>query len=87
MKSLILLLPAVALAASCTAPVPAAAPEPDRPMDEVPVQSVLPNGERLYSFRNGCDVVLQARQAVLVREDPECALHHRDIALLYASGD
>lgn len=83
MTPLTLLLPAVALVAACTSP----APQQDRPMDEVPVQSVLPNGERLYSFENGCDVVLQARQAVLVREDPECALYHRDIALLYASGD
>ncbi|MEO1949293.1 MAG: hypothetical protein ABGX09_04265 [Thioclava sp.] len=56
-------------------------------MDEVPVQSVLPNGERQYSFENGCDVILEAKAAILVREDPECALHHRDIALLYASGD
>lgn len=56
-------------------------------MDEVPVQSVLPTGQRQYSFENGCDVILEAEAAVLVREDPECALHHRDIALLYASGD
>ncbi|MEO1950025.1 hypothetical protein [Thioclava sp.] len=56
-------------------------------MDEVPVQSVLPNGERQYSFEKGCDVILEPKAAVLVREDPECALHHRDIALLYASGD
>lgn len=83
MKPLMLFLPAAALAAACTGPATA----PDRAMDEVPVQSVLPNGQRVFSFANGCDVVLQPQQAVLVREDPECALYHRDIALLYASGD
>lgn len=56
-------------------------------MDEVPVQSVLSNGERQYSFKNGCDVILDAKATILVREDPECALYHRDIALLYAAGD
>lgn len=58
-----------------------------RPMDEVPQQSTLTDGTRQYGFRNGCTVVLQPARAVLVRESAECALHHRDIALLYASGD
>ena len=83
MKPALLILPFFALLSGCADP----APQGERPMDEVPVQSVLPNGERQYSFENGCDVILEAKAAVLVREDLECALHHRDIALLYASGD
>lgn len=59
----------------------------ERPMDEVPGQETNAEGERLYRFANGCVVVVQARQAVVVREGPECESHHRDIALLYASGD
>lgn len=83
MKPVLLILPFVAVVSGCTDP----APQVERPMDEVPAQSVLPTGQRQYSFENGCDVILEAKAAVLVREDPECALHHRDIALLYASGD
>ena len=83
MKPALLILPFFALLSGCADP----APQGERPMDEVPVQSVLPNGERQYSFENGCDVILEAKAAILMREDPECALHHRDIALLYASGD
>jgi hypothetical protein len=59
----------------------------ERPMDEVPVQTRLPNGDRQYGFRNGCTVVLEARRSVVKTEAAVCELHHRDIALLYASGD
>lgn len=62
-------------------------PPPPRPMDEVPVQAALEGGERAYRFANGCEVVLDPRRAVVVREGASCALHHRDIALLYASAD
>jgi len=56
-------------------------------MDEVPGQQQLPNGDRQYSFANGCLIVLEARRAVVKTEGAVCELHHRDIALLYASGD
>lgn len=56
-------------------------------MDEVPRQTTLANGDRHYGFANGCAVVLQPARAVVVSESATCALHHRDIALLYASGD
>lgn len=56
-------------------------------MDEVPVQSRTPQGDRKYSFRNGCVIVLQPNRAVVKSEGSACALYHRDIALLYASGD
>lgn len=75
---------ALLLMAACVETAPA---QPERPMDEVPAQRLLPSGEREYSFDNGCVVVLQARQAVLVREGDVCELYHRDIALLYASAD
>lgn len=77
-------------------PAPAALPgqvsseaseDTERAMDEVPSQTVLPNGDTEYGFANGCKVVLQGKRAVLRNEGPECELHHRDIALLYASGD
>ncbi|MCJ8138374.1 hypothetical protein [Falsirhodobacter halotolerans] len=59
----------------------------ERPMDEVPQQTTLADGTRQYAFRNGCVVILEPTAAVLVREGAQCELHHRDIALLYASGD
>lgn len=58
-----------------------------RPMDEVPHQTTLPNRDRSYGFRGNCVVVLEAQQAVVKSESLACKLHHRDIALLYASGD
>jgi len=58
-----------------------------RPMDEVPVQKTLPNGDREYSYKNGCVVVLEPKRAVVKTEDASCQSHHRDISLLYASGD
>lgn len=60
---------------------------PPRPMDEVPQQAVRADGTRQYSFQNGCAIVLDATRAVVRTEAPSCQLHHRDIALLYASGD
>lgn len=72
--------------ASCTASRQTASTGP-RPMDEVPVQSRMPNGDRAYSFENGCVVVLEAKRAVVRTESSICALHHRDIAVLYASAD
>ncbi len=69
-------------AACVPAPMPG-----ERPMDEVPALRVMANGDRHYSFDNGCVVVLQPRQAVVRAESAECELHHRDIALLYASAD
>lgn len=74
-------------------PVPDEGAKPDgvaaapRPMDEVPVQKQHPDGEREYRFSNGCVVLLEAKRAVVKRESGDCKLHHRDIALLYASGD
>jgi hypothetical protein len=82
MKALALI-PLMFLAA-CVEP---ADPTPEHPMDEVPVQQRLSDGTREYRFANGCAVVLQSDRAVLVREGAECELHHRDIALLYASAD
>lgn len=79
-------LPAVLLLAACST-VSTTPPAGERPMDEVPRQTRLANGDRLYGFRNGCEIVLEARRAVVKREGAVCALHHRDIALLYASGD
>ncbi len=60
---------------------------PDRPMDEVPEQATSPEGDRVYRFAGGCEVVVDAARAVVKREGAHCELHHRDIALLYASGD
>lgn len=74
------------LLAACTQ-TGADTPERPRAMDEVPMQRVLASGEREYGFANGCTVVLQPAQAVLVRENTACELYHRDIALLYASAD
>lgn len=62
-------------------------PDGDRPMDEVPRQQRLPNGDRQYGFQNGCVIVLEPQRAVVKFEGEVCALHHRDIALLYASAD
>ncbi|SDB74260.1 hypothetical protein SAMN03159422_05187 [Agrobacterium fabrum] len=59
----------------------------ERPMDEVPVQTTLSDGDRQYSYKNGCVVVLEAKRAVVKSEDARCQSHHRDISLLYASGD
>jgi hypothetical protein len=67
--------------------VKSSAPAAERPMDEVPVQQTLSGGAREYSFANGCVVVLQSDRAVLISESALCELHHRDIALLYASAD
>lgn len=72
--------------ASCISPQQAP-PSGERPMDEVPVQSRMPNGDRAYGFKNGCVVVLEPKRAVVRTESSICALHHRDIALLYASAD
>ncbi|MTH64380.1 hypothetical protein [Paracoccus shanxieyensis] len=58
-----------------------------RPMDEVPQQSLMPNGERVYGFASGCRIVIAPRRAVVQSEAGACELYHRDIALLYASGD
>lgn len=58
-----------------------------RPMDEVPQQATLADGARQYSFQNGCVIVLEPIRAVVRAEAEICQLHHRDIALLYASGD
>lgn len=78
-------MPPVAADAEATAP---ATPTADaRPMDEVPVQTVLASGDREYAFANGCKVVLEAKRAVVKQEGASCASHHRDIALLYASAD
>lgn len=62
-------------------------PDGDRPMDEVPRQQRLPTGDREYGFQNGCVIVLEPQRAVVKSEGTVCALHHRDIALLYASAD
>lgn len=62
-------------------------PGEGRPMDEVPREQRLPNGDRQYGFANGCVIVLEPRRAVVKSEGAVCALHHRDIALLYASAD
>ena len=59
----------------------------DRPMDEVPVQQLLLNGQREYRFANSCVIVLQPDRAIVLTESEVCELFHRDIALLYASAD
>lgn len=75
----------------CLAPLVLAgcevAPVGSRPMDEVPREQRLPNGDRQYGFENGCVIVLEPQRAVVKSEGEVCALHHRDIALLYASAD
>lgn len=63
------------------------ASQPGRPMDEVPEQQTLANGDREYRFDNGCVIVLEPARAVVRTESADCELYHRDIALLYASGD
>jgi hypothetical protein len=89
-----LILPLIAIMASCSAgesQQPIAQAEPtatgERPMDEVPVRKTLPNGDRQYAYRNGCVVVLEPKRAVVKTEGAVCQSHHRDISLLYASGD
>ncbi|WP_102961126.1 hypothetical protein [Mangrovicella endophytica] len=89
---LLLSLPCVLMLGACVASEPAPAPAPEaateqRPMDEVPVQKRLANGDRQYGFANGCIIVLPPKRAVVKSEGAACKLHHRDIALLYASGD
>jgi len=79
--------PAAGTEASPTRDGKAQAAVPERPMDEVPVRRVSDVGERLYRFANGCEIVVEAKRAVVKSESPQCQLHHRDIALLYASGD
>ncbi|NIJ68070.1 hypothetical protein [Xanthomonas sp. 60] len=69
------------------AAVPPQGTAPERPMDEVPVQATLSNGDREYAFANGCRVVLDSKRAVVKQEGDACESHHRDIALLYGSGD
>lgn len=59
----------------------------ERPMDEVPVRTTLSGGDRQYSYENGCIVVLEPKRAVVKSEGARCQSHHRDISLLYASGD
>ncbi|MDH2328868.1 hypothetical protein QCN27_18625 [Cereibacter sp. SYSU M97828] len=56
-------------------------------MDEVPHQITLPNGNRSYGFKGNCVIVLEPKRAVVKSEAEACKLHHRDIVLLYASGD
>ena len=89
MKILIAPLTATMLLAACESPIRTipAPVGPERPMDEIPVQMTLDNGDRHYSFRSGCVVILEPQRAVVKSETGACALHHRDIALLYASGD
>ncbi|MFC3170342.1 hypothetical protein [Paracoccus fontiphilus] len=89
MKALIAPLTAIMLVAACQAPTETApaSTEPERPMDEIPVQMTLANGDRHYSFKSGCVVMLEPRRAVVKSETGACALHHRDIALLYASAE
>ncbi|MBC7279940.1 hypothetical protein [Hoeflea sp.] len=93
MKMLALVLTVLLTACTGSAPPaspPAASPQPagpERPMDEVPAQQVLSGGDREYRFANGCVIVLEAEQAVVKIESASCELYHRDIALLYASGD
>lgn len=77
---------ALLILAGCSEGVPEA-PGEGRPMDEVPRQQRLPNGDRQYGFQNGCIIVLEPQRAVVKSEGTVCALHHRDIALLYASAD
>lgn len=60
---------------------------PPRPMDEVPRQSVLPNGDREYGFASGCRITVEPQRAVEKARSGDCASHHLDIALLYAAGD
>ncbi|QHQ34737.1 hypothetical protein [Algicella marina] len=81
----VLLLP---LLAACYDSEPAPADgTTTRPMDEVPDQELLENGQRQFGFDNGCEIVLEAERAVVVREKEVCELYQRDIALLYAAGD
>jgi hypothetical protein len=85
-SSRLLILPLLLMLAACTSNAPASSTA-TRSMDEVPGQQQLSNGDRQYSFANGCVIVLEARRAVVKTEGTACELHHRDIALLYASGD
>ena len=89
MRTLIAPLTATMLLAACESSIrTVSAPvEPERPMDEIPVQMTLANGDRHYCFKSGCVVVLEPQRAVVKSETGACALHHRDIALLHASGD
>lgn len=91
---LIIALPLLATLAACSAretkqmakdDMPA--PENGRAMDEVPAQETLPNGNRQFSYANGCVIVLEPKRAVVTTQAPNCQPHHRDISLLYASGD
>ena len=82
--SRLMLIATLALGACVAAPAPGPV---DRPQDEVPMQSRLPNGDRLYGFAGGCRIVIERVRAVVKSETGACALYHRDIALLYASGD
>ena len=75
---------AMLLLTACTTSAPSG---PERPMDEGPAQQTLPDGTREYGFANGCTIVLEAAQAVVLSEGDVCAPYQRDIALLYASGD
>ncbi|WP_156034950.1 hypothetical protein [Pseudorhizobium marinum] len=94
-RNLSFVLPLIAVLAACSVagshqPTNTAGPgvaTGDRPMDETPVRKTRPNGDREYSYNNGCRVVLEPRRAVVKAESSDCQLHHRDISLLYASGD
>ena len=78
---------ALLVLASCAETVQPQSSAPERPMDEVPMQRVLQGGDREYRFANGCVIVLEPERAVVRTESDDCELFHRDIALLYASGD
>ncbi|MCJ8053308.1 hypothetical protein GB928_015715 [Shinella curvata] len=82
----LIILPVILMLSACagTSMPPSAS---TRPMDEVPTQVTLASGDRQYGFRNGCVIVLEPKRAVVKTEGRTCVLHHRDIALLYASGD
>ena len=82
MKTTLSLVAGLLALAGCDVPAPA-----ERPMDEVPVQTSISNGDRQYGFKSGCVIVLEPKRAVVKSETGACALHHRDIALLYASAD
>ena len=78
------LIPALPLLATREAQQPVAL---ELPTDKVPVQQRLVSGNRQYSFKNGCVIVLEPARALVRRERDVCELHNRAIALPYASGD
>ncbi|AOF92385.1 hypothetical protein [Sinorhizobium sp. RAC02] len=90
-RSATLALPLIATLMACSAEpnitAVGTADTDQRPMDEVPVQKILSGGDRAYSYKNGCVIVLEPKRAVVKSEGARCQSHHRDISLLYASGD